>query len=297
MRDPFPYASPQVPMAQQSEALNEALAAMQLDPSLGSGPASPSANPIQGPRPAPTPTAPHTSSPPQAGLGVPPPLVEEEGLVIVGGENEPEIPYGPPNLREWEAQEPELELKYMFPDIVTESLYAFLICENCGGMWFRIAKEGMDRMWELKVEREQKQYRFEHECLHCGGKEKSYHRVGGRREYYGWHILGGEAVYVYAGPRPDVHPGWTHTFGGHSLRWFNGPYKFWFQVECFVCRQYREPPEHEKYLQEIKWQKALWEEGHGFIFPEVKSEEEESLEASMEKEGVNVRESSSEDSQ
>ena len=87
MRDPFPYASPQVPMAQQSEALNEALAAMQLDPSLGSGPASPSAPaiPVQGPRPAPTPTAPHTSSPPPAGLGVPPPLVEEEGLVIVGG--------------------------------------------------------------------------------------------------------------------------------------------------------------------------------------------------------------------
>ena len=87
MRDPFPYASPQVPMAQQTEALNEALAAMQLDPSLGSGPASPSANPIQGPRPAPTPTAPHTSSPPKAGLGVPHPLVEEEGLVIVGGED------------------------------------------------------------------------------------------------------------------------------------------------------------------------------------------------------------------
>ena len=113
-------------MAQQSDALNEALAAMQLDPSLGSGPASPSAptNPVQGPRPAPLPTAPHTSSPPQAGLGVPPPLLEEEGLVIVGGEDEPEIPYGPPTLREWEALELELELKYMFPDIVT-NLYIY----------------------------------------------------------------------------------------------------------------------------------------------------------------------------
>ena len=124
-------------------------------------------------------------------------------------------------------------------------------------------------------------------------KSKIIHRVGGRREYYGWHILGGEAVYVYAGPRPDVHPGWTHTFGGHSLKWFNGPYKFWFQVECFVFKQYCEPPEHENCLQKIKWQKALWEEGHRFIFPEVKSEEEESLEASMDRRGVDVGESSS----
>ena len=54
----------------------------------------------------------------------------------MGGEDEPEVPYGPPTLREWEAQEPELELKYMFPDIVTESLYTYLICENCEGMWF-----------------------------------------------------------------------------------------------------------------------------------------------------------------
>ena len=96
-------------MAQQSEALNEALAAMQLDPCQGSAPASPSApaNPVQGPRPAPTPATPHNSSPPQAGLGVPLPLIEEENLVIVGGEDEPEIPYGPPTLREWETQEPE----------------------------------------------------------------------------------------------------------------------------------------------------------------------------------------------
>ena len=42
---------------------------------------------------------------------------------------------------------------------------------------------------------------------------------------------------------------------------------------------------------------ALWEEGHWFIFPEVKSEEEESLEASMDRRGVDVGESSSEDSQ
>ena len=42
---------------QQSDARNEALAAMQLDPSQGSAPASPSApaNPAQGPKPAPTP--------------------------------------------------------------------------------------------------------------------------------------------------------------------------------------------------------------------------------------------------
>ena len=64
-----------------------------------------------------------------------------------------------------------------------------------------------------------------------------------------------------------------------------------------MCKQYREPPEHAKYLQEIKWQKALWEEGHGFNFPEVKTDEEESLEASMDRRGVDVGESSSEDSQ
>ena len=59
-----------------------------------------------------------------------------------------------PTLREWEAREPELELKYIFPIIVMESLFTYLICENYGGMWFRIGKEG-NRMWELKMEREQ----------------------------------------------------------------------------------------------------------------------------------------------
>ncbi len=46
---------------------------------------------------------------------------------------------------------------------------------------------------------------------------------------------------------------------------------------------YRAPPEQAKYIQEVKWQKTLWEEGHGLDFPEKEKGEgeEESLETIM----------------
>ncbi len=240
--------------------------------------------------------APQAPPQPQTGLEELTPLREEEGLVIIG---ESESVYGPPTRQEWEAQEPELDRKFIFPHIDENSNFNFIKCENCGGLWFRIYKEGMNRLWDLKMEREQKEYRYEHECLHCGGKEKSYHRVGGRREYYGWHIVGGETVMAYAGPRPDISPAWVNTMGTHTLRWHPGPYKFWFQVECLMTHTYREPPEQAKYIQEIKWQKTLWEEGHGLDFPggEHGEGEEEPLESIMDRRGELEGETSSEESQ
>ncbi len=143
------------------------------------------------------------------------------------------------------------------------------------------------------MEREQKSYKFIHECLHCGSKEYSYHRVGGRRDYYGWHIVGGHTVMVYAGPRPDVDSAWVQTMGTHTLRWYPGPYKFWFQVECLMSHTHRDPSEQEKYVQEVKWIKTIWEEGHGFQFPEEENEEEEDLEASLNRRREYGEESSS----
>ena len=247
-------------MAQPTDSLAESMQAMQLDPSA-QAPQAPSntassSTRAQAPRPAPSPVAPQVAPQPQTGLEEPTPLKEEEGLVII---DEPEPIYGPPTRQEWEMQEPELDQSLIFPHILEDSNFNFIKCENCEGVWFRIHKEGMNKLCDLKCAREQKPYRFEHECLHCGGKERSYHRVGGRREYYGWHIVGGKTVMTYAGPRPDIDPAWVRTMGTHTLRWYPVPYKFCFQVECLMTQTYREPSEQAEYIQEMKWQKTLWE--------------------------------------
>ena len=273
----IPVGVPCRTMSAFQQIVDDQMAAMQLDPVPAPTPV-PSegahSGHAQAGQSSQSPTAPKTNPQSQTGLSVLPPLVEEEGLVIV---DEPEKPYGPPTVVEWEAQEPELEEKYIFPRERKDSMYNYIICENCGGLWFRIGREGMDRMMELKKERNEKQYRFEHECLHCGGKEKSYHRVGGRREYYGWHIVGGKSTWAYAGPRPDVDPGWVHTMGTLSLRWYTGPYKFWFQVECLLAGMHRYPKEQEEYIQELKWKKTLWEEELEYPSP-MTEEEAEALE-------------------
>jgi hypothetical protein len=66
-----------------------------------------------------------------------------------------------------------------------------------------------------------------------------------------------------------------------------------------MSQTYREPPEQAKYIQEVKWQKTLWEEGHGFNFPGKEQQEggEEPLESTMDRRGELKGESSSEESQ
>jgi hypothetical protein len=61
-----------------------------------------------------------------------------------------------------------------------------------------------------------------------------------------------------------------------------------------MTHTYRETPEQAKYIQEIKWQKNLWEEGHGFDFPEKEhgEGEEEPLESTMDRRGEQEGESS-----
>ncbi len=51
-----------------------------------------------------------------------------------------------------------------------------------------------------------------------------------------------------------------------------------------MSQTYREPPEQTKYIQEVKWKRTLWEESHGFNFPEKGNGEgkEEALETIME---------------
>ncbi len=142
-------------------------------------------------------------------------------------------------------------------------------------------------MWELKMEREQREFRFELECLNCGGKEKSYHRLRGRREYYGWHIVGGDTVMAHAGPRPDKSPAWINTMGTNTLRWHPGPYKFWFQVKCLMSQTYREPPEQAKYIQEMQCKKLCGRRGTDSTSPRrnIKGEKKNPWKSSYGQEG------------
>ncbi len=124
-------------MAQPTDSLAESLQAMQLDP-FAQAPQVPSdtassSTRAQAPRPAPSPVAPQVAPQPQTSLEEPTPLKEEEGLVII---NELEPVYGPPTRQEWEMQEPELDRSLIFPNILKNSNFNFIKCENCEGVCF-----------------------------------------------------------------------------------------------------------------------------------------------------------------
>ncbi len=143
-------------MAQAVESLAESMQAMQLYPSAQAhrtpSDTASSSTRTHGTRPAPSPVAPPAAPQPQTGLDDQTPLRKEKGLVII---SESENVYGPPARLECETKEPELDRKFIFHHIDINSYFNFIKCENCGGLWFRIKKEGMNRLWDLKMEREQ----------------------------------------------------------------------------------------------------------------------------------------------